>query len=108
QHLAQEERTEPAGPLSDHLPESNLHVRSVERLHTAESLHVLGGFFDERIDHIVDSNNPKHSPLIVDHWNGQEVVLGDESSGLLTIDVRGYGQRRSPGAYIEHVIIAVC
>ena len=45
--------------------------------------------------------------MVIDHGNGEEVVLRDESRCLLTIDVGGHGKRRSPGPYIEHVVITL-
>jgi len=87
QHLPDEKRGQPRRPLSYHRDEADLWVRLLERLHSAKALNVLGVFLDERIDDVVDRDDALDHSIVVDHWNGDEIVLTRDARDLLAIRV---------------------
>ena len=81
------------------MPKLISHVRLVERLHTAELLHVLGLLADDGVDDVVDRDDAEHVAAFVDHRDGEQVVLGDEARDVLAIGRAADGERlarRSP------------
>jgi hypothetical protein len=60
-HLAEEQHAQPAGALADHLAEADVQVRCIQRLDAAELLHVLVGFGDQRIEHVVHGDDAEHA-----------------------------------------------
>src|SRR5207237_7199185 len=53
QHLADEERREPARPLAYHAPEAGLQIGGVQGLHAAELLDVLGRLLLDAVADVV-------------------------------------------------------
>jgi hypothetical protein len=93
QHLAKKERAQPAGPLPDHFEEADLHIGSLQGLHAAELLHVLGAFLDHSVDDVIDGHDPQHVTFLVDDRHGDKVIFGDEAGDVLAIGQRRHGQR---------------
>jgi hypothetical protein len=93
QHLADEERHEPAGALLQHAEDADLHVRLLERLHAGELVDVLRLLGDDRIDDVVDGDDAEHVALVVDDRDGEEVVLLDETCDFLAVDERADADR---------------
>ena len=87
---------EPAGALADHLAQADLHVRLVERLHAAELLHVLRLLADQGVDHVVHRDDAEHPAAVVQHRDGEQVVLGDQPGHVLPVRQRPDGDRAAP------------
>jgi hypothetical protein len=39
-------------------------------------LEVFGAFGNNRVDHVVDRDDPKKTPLLVENWDGEQVIRG--------------------------------
>ena len=102
QHLAEEERGEPGRPFADHRKKSDLGVGHVERFHTAEALHVLGVFLDQRVDDVIDGDDALDHAIVIDDRNGDEVVLARKARDFLAIGGRRNGLNFLPG-YVRHL-----
>jgi hypothetical protein len=38
-------------------------------------LEVFGAFGNNRVDHVVDRDDPKKAPLLVENWDGEQVQI---------------------------------
>src|SRR5438552_3932510 len=85
EHLAYEQRAQPAAALADHGPEAASRVRLVELLHAAELVDVLRLLLDQRVDDVVHGDDAEQVAAFVDVRHRQEVVLGDGPRRLLAI-----------------------
>ncbi len=102
QHLAQEQRAQPARAFADHAAESDLHVRLVDGLHAAEFLNVFGAFRQDRVDHVVHGHDADHQPVF-HHRHGQQVVFGNELGCFFAVGQRRNGKRTGFGCGREHI-----
>src|SRR5690606_25031442 len=78
QHAAEEEDDEPGCALADEIEETDAEVGLVECLEAAVLVDVLGGFFLDDVDDVVDGDDTLHPPLVVDDGEGEDVVFGEE------------------------------
>ena len=77
QHLAEEQRGEPAGALPDHAREPDVHVGLVERLRSADALDVLRRLCLGHVEHVVDGDDAdQHAGRVGDGQRG--AVVGPE------------------------------
>ncbi|CDX23114.1 hypothetical protein MPLSOD_100131 [Mesorhizobium sp. SOD10] len=106
QHLAEEQRAEPAGALLDHGEEAHLHIGLVQRLHAAEAMHVLGRLLDHRVDDVVDGDDTE-DPAVVDDRQSEQVVFGDRLRQVLAIGERRHRHRRAVGRHGQDRIFRV-
>ncbi len=74
QHLAEEERRQPSGPLLNHPAERDDHVRFVEGLRTADALDVLGRLRFRDVQHVVDGDDADEHPRAVGHGQRRPIV----------------------------------
>ena len=102
EHLRQEQRAQPARALLDHAPEADLDVRLVERLHTAELLHVLGLLADDRVDHVVHRDDAEHALARRRRPAAASRLYFEMMRATSSRSVRGaHGERRAPIADVE-------
>ena len=85
QHLAQEERGQPAAALPDHRPETDRRVRLVERFHAAKLLDVLRLHFFHDVDHVVDRDDTHDMTAFAHHGHRDQVVVRRRACHFLPI-----------------------
>ena len=85
QHLAEEQRRQPAGALLNHPREADLHVGLVQRLGAAESLDVLGRLRFRHVQHVVDGDDADEHAGGVGHRKGGAIVRPKHADGRLLI-----------------------
>ena len=49
------------------------------------NVRVLGGFLDQRIEHVVDGDDAQHLLLRIDHRDRQQVVAADQPRDFLLV-----------------------
>ncbi|CDX57455.1 hypothetical protein MPL3365_270058 [Mesorhizobium plurifarium] len=106
QHLAEEQRAEPAGALLDHGEKTHLHIGLVQRLHAAEAMHVLGRLLDHRVDDVVDGDDAE-DPAVIDDRQSEQVVFGDGLRQVLAIGERRHRHRHAVGRHRQDRILRV-
>src|SRR5690606_12647253 len=71
EHAAEKQDDEPGCALADEVGKADAEVGCVERLEAAVLVDVLGGFFLDDVDDVVDGDDTLHPPLVVDDGEGE-------------------------------------
>ena len=81
EHLAEEERGQPAPALLHHRPERDLRVGRVQRFEAAHLLDVLGGLRAHGVQHRVHGQRAHELAPLVHHRRADEVVARERLGG---------------------------
>ena len=87
EHLAHHQNRQPARALLEHPADRHLHVRLVERLHTAELLDVFRLLLLNGVDDVVDGDDAHQVTRFAHDRNGDEVVVRDDARDLFAVGV---------------------
>ena len=91
EHLAEEERRQPARALLDHAADGDREVGLSERLAAAHLLDVLGRFFRENLHHVVGGDDSLHVSGRIDDGQRHEAAALEDARDRLLIELVGHG-----------------